>query len=102
MRKAFDAVATVGKYKDNQGNEKKRYVTIGAVFEDEQGRMSLKLDAVPCSPDWSGWVSFYETKQQGDTERRKMHGGEQRQDAHNQSKANGYQPQDGDDDDIPF
>jgi len=63
MKKLFDAVATVGKYKDGQGNEKKRYVTIGAVFQDDQGRMSMKLDATPCSPDWTGWVSFFEPQQ---------------------------------------
>jgi hypothetical protein len=60
--KKFDAVATVGKYTDKQGNEKKRYVNVGSVFEDEQGRLSLKLDAVPAGSEWSGWVSFYEPK----------------------------------------
>lgn len=67
MRKRYDAVATVGKYRDAHGNEKKRYMTVGAVFEDDDGRLSLKLDGVPCSPDWSGWVSFYEPqdRQQG-------------------------------------
>ncbi len=59
MKKTHDAVATVGKYKDKDGAEKKRYVTVGAIFQDDQGRMSLKLDAVPCSPEWSGWISFY-------------------------------------------
>lgn len=31
-RKVFDAVATVGKYTDKQGNEKKRFVNVGAAF----------------------------------------------------------------------
>lgn len=95
MKKKFDAVATVGKYTDKQGNEKKRYVTVGAVFQDDQGRMSLKLDAVPCSPDWSGWISFYEP-QQRDTAPR------QQPTQHEQSKQNAYQPQQDDGDDISF
>lgn len=59
--------ATVGTYKDN-GVDKKRYVTCGAAFEDEQGRVSFKLDVVPCSPEWSGWFSIYppdDDRQQG-------------------------------------
>lgn len=63
-RKTHDAVATVGTYKDRQtGEEKKRTVNIGAVFAQDDGRMSLKLDTVPVSPEWSGWVSFYPVDQ---------------------------------------
>ena len=44
-------VATVGKYKDRQtGEEKKRYLLCGVAFTDEQGRISLKIDAMPVSP----------------------------------------------------
>jgi hypothetical protein len=64
MKKIYDAVATVGKYTDSQGNEKKRYVTIGAVFENDKGQMSMKLESLPVGPEWSGWVSFYEPKAQ--------------------------------------
>jgi hypothetical protein len=71
MKKIYDAVATVGKYTDQQGNEKKRYVTIGAVFEGDDGRLSMKLESIPVGPSWSGWVSFYEPRQgaQGTTQR---------------------------------
>lgn len=62
-RKTHDAVATVGTYKDRNGNEKKRYINIGSVFTDDDGRLSLKLDSVPVGPEWSGWVSFYEPKE---------------------------------------
>ena len=61
--KIFDAVATVGKYTDRQGNEKSRYVTVGAVFEDDKKRMSLKLESLPVGGDWNGWVSFYTPKE---------------------------------------
>jgi len=62
MKKKYDAVATVGKYTAKDGTEKKRYLTVGAVFEGEGGKLSLKLDGMPVSPDWSGWISFYEPK----------------------------------------
>lgn len=61
MKKKYDAVATVGKYTAKDGTEKKRYLTVGTVFEGD-GKLSLKLDGVPVSPDWSGWISFYEPK----------------------------------------
>jgi hypothetical protein len=89
MKKKYDAVATVGKYTAKDGTEKKRYLTVGAVFENDNGNLSLKLDGMPVSPEWSGWISFYEPKPYAGN------------DAHNQSKANGYAPQD-DDSQIPF
>lgn len=53
-------VATVGKYKDRQtGEEKKRYLLCGVAFTDEQGRISLKIDAMPVSPEWSGFLLLY-------------------------------------------
>jgi hypothetical protein len=59
-RKKYDAVATIGEYTTKSGEKKKRYTTIGSVFEDDAGRLSLKLDCVPVGPEWSGWVSFYD------------------------------------------
>ena len=55
----FDAVATIGTYiKD--GQEKKQYLKVGKVFENDKGQMSMKLDALPVGKDWSGWISLYE------------------------------------------
>jgi hypothetical protein len=105
MKKKYDAVATVGKYKNNQGEEKKRYLNVGTVFEGDDGRLSMKMEALPISTEWSGWVSFYELKQDG----------QPRQNSHNEAKSNGYAPEprstgaggiavdkDTDLDDIPF
>lgn len=61
-KKKYDAVATVGSYKDNNGNEKKRYVNVGTVFENDKGQLSFKLDAVPVGPEFSGWISFFDPK----------------------------------------
>jgi len=101
-KKVFDVVATVGKYTDKQtGAEKKRYLTCGAAFEDDQGRLSIKLEAVPVGSEWSGWLSLYTPKEREITPAQK---------AHSEAKANGYQPgstkdggfKDMDDDLIPF
>ncbi len=52
-------VATTGTYKGHDGNEKKRYTQCGIAFTDDQGRISIKLDAVPVTPEWSGWLSLF-------------------------------------------
>ena len=59
-KKTHDVVATVGTYKDRQsGEDKKRYQNVGSAFTDDDGRISIKLDAVPVGPEWSGWLSLY-------------------------------------------
>jgi hypothetical protein len=61
----FDAVATIGTYiKD--GQEKKQYLKVGKVFENDKGQMSMKLDALPVGKDWSGWISLYEPSRDGE------------------------------------
>lgn len=90
--KKYEAVCTIGKYIDRQGNEKKRYITVGSVFEDEQGRLSLKLDAVPVGQDWSGWVSFFEPKAKDAAPISE----------HSEAKGNAFQSQPFDDSDLPF
>lgn len=58
----FDALATVGEYTDRNGETKKRYQRVGGVFENDKGQLSLRIEALPISKDWNGWVSFYEPK----------------------------------------
>lgn len=41
------------------GTKKKRYQRVGTIFKGDDGRASMKLDALPLSKDWSGWLSFY-------------------------------------------
>lgn len=75
MAKKFDVVAITGKYTNSNGEEKSRYVNIGAVIETKNG-LSLKLEAVPVG--WDGWAGLYEPKddakqpqrQQGTQQRR--------------------------------
>ena len=62
MHKKFDAVATIGRYTDRNGDEKSRFLKVGVVLEGDDGRMCLKLDALPVGQDWSGFISFYPPK----------------------------------------
>ena len=62
-KRTHDVVATIGTYKDRDGNEKKRYHTCGSAFTGEDGRVSIKLDSVPVGPEWSGWFSLFDVKE---------------------------------------
>lgn len=94
MRKAYDAVATVGTYTDKEsGQEKKRRVNVGVVLKDDTtGRMCLKIEAIPVSRDWSGFIDFFEPNQD-------QSGRPPQQQRRPQTQQ--QQPQDFDDD-IPF
>lgn len=63
MKKIKNAVAVNGTYMKD-GQEKKNYVTIGSLFEKDDGSLSLKLDALPAGNNWDGWVSFFDPKSQ--------------------------------------
>lgn len=93
MKKKYDAVATIGEYQDKQGQTKKRYMTIGVVMEADDGRLSLKMEALPVTPAWSGWISFFEPKQY-DNARPQQGGAPQQRTAHQMADDAG--------DSIPF
>ena len=58
MRHYGDLMASVGKFTDNDGKEAKRWVKVGVLMKDDAGgAMSIQLDLVPVSPDWSGWLA---------------------------------------------
>lgn len=48
------------RYKDQQGLDKTKYTKIGAWFENDQGQLSVKLDALPM-PDENGdcWLKLF-------------------------------------------
>jgi len=68
MAKVKDVVVTVP-YKDASGEEKKRYIQIGAVFERDDGSQSIKLEIIPIG--WNGWANFYapREKQNGSSDK---------------------------------
>ena len=59
MTKKFDAIATLGTYTDKAtGKKVKRFLTVGTVFESPNGKLFMRLDALPVAADWSGFLSF--------------------------------------------
>ncbi len=61
VQKVMNIVATTGVYQKD-GQEKKKYLTVGALFIYDDGGMSIKLEAVPTNFD--GNLSVYERDNQ--------------------------------------
>lgn len=58
MRRYGDLMASVGEYTDQTGKKAKRWTRCGVVMRDDKsGALSIKVDAVPIGPTWSGWFS---------------------------------------------
>lgn len=63
-RPTHDIAVKVGSYTGQDGNEKGRWLRIGAVFRHDDGGTSIKLDAMPVGvPDWDGWCSVFVREQ---------------------------------------
>jgi len=60
VTKTMNIVATTGTYMKD-GQEKKRYLTVGTLFMYDDGGMSIKLDALPTNFD--GSLAVYEREQ---------------------------------------
>ena len=56
-KKKYDLVAKVGEYELN-GEKKARWFTCGAVFENEKGQLSAKVNGIPVGTDWNGWLNL--------------------------------------------
>jgi len=60
MRKIKYLVVITGTYTNKDGQEKKRYQTIGSLFEDGEN-LKIKLDTIPLvDGGWTGWANCYE------------------------------------------
>lgn len=93
MKKTHDAVYAGEKYTDREGNEKTRYVNVGALFTRDDGSMTMKLESIPVG--FNGWVNFYEPKDKdGDKPARER----PQRTSGGANQARGGNP----DDDIPF
>ena len=99
-----DVVATVGEYTNVIGEKKKNYQNVGKAFTNEYGQVSIKMTAMPVGPEWSGWLSMYDRKTDG--EQRQPQGARSPEYGQRErsSKQNGAAPPATDDaeDDIPF
>lgn len=60
MPVTHELMARTGTYTDRDGNEKTRWTKCGIVVEKD-GRMSIKLEAIPVGFD--GWLSAFEPRE---------------------------------------
>ncbi|MDE2469168.1 MAG: hypothetical protein KGL35_10625 [Bradyrhizobium sp.] len=60
MRKTHDAVFAGEKYTDREGNEKTRFINMGALFTRDDGSLCAKIESIPVG--FTGWVNFYEPR----------------------------------------
>ena len=114
MSKIYDLVAVTGEYTDRDGNPKKRYETVGAVMQGQNGGQYIALSRIfnPAGlPDPQGRgsviLSCFEPRMQGQQGGGYAQRPQTRQDnGHAQPQANGYgaggRPSAPLDDDIPF
>ena len=70
MKKIKNIVVVTGTYTNKEGQEKKRYQTIGSLFEDGENR-KIKLDTVPLvDGGWTGWANCYELEDRAEKPRK--------------------------------
>ena len=59
MPKVANIVATVGTFTDKEGNERRRYKTVGALIESKDGKTYLKMDHLVTPDDEGRTVNFF-------------------------------------------
>ena len=63
MKKYKNIVVITGTYTNKDGQEKKRYQTIGSLFEDGEN-FKIKLDTIPLADGgWTGWANCYDLEE---------------------------------------
>jgi hypothetical protein len=68
MPKLYDVVKAMGTYTDQNGQEKTRWLNCGMIVRNQNGNVSLKLDALPLVPSEEGmWFALMEPKPRGET-----------------------------------
>jgi len=60
MKKTHDVVFAGEKYTDRNGEEKTRFVNVGALFARDDGSMCIKLESIPVG--FTGWLNCYEPR----------------------------------------
>lgn len=59
MAAKYLAKVANGTYTDKKtGKEKTSWLTIGKVFQKDDGNLSLKLDSIPVA--FNGWINFFD------------------------------------------
>ena len=67
MKKIKNIVVVTDTYTNKDGQEKKRYQTIGGLFEDGEN-LKVKMDSTPIvKGGWSGWANCYDLEEKTNT-----------------------------------
>lgn len=70
MKKIKEISIITGTYKDKNGQDKKRYQTIGNLFEDGE-YLKIKIDVMPLiKGGWDGWANCYDIEERTDKPRK--------------------------------
>ena len=76
MKKFKNIVIVAGSYKNREGQEKKRYQTIGSVFLDDNDNLKIKIDSMPLvDGGWNGWANCYDLEEKEAAKPAKRHPG---------------------------
>jgi hypothetical protein len=60
-----NVVAAIG---GKNENEKTSWIKLGVLIETNDGKLRLKIDALPRDPSWDGWASVFDDQErQGQT-----------------------------------
>jgi len=62
-RKIKDLVATTGEYTNKDGEVKKRYFTLGHIYETDDGSRWGTFKQLPVGTEWSGTFGIYDAKE---------------------------------------
>lgn len=64
MKQVKKLMAAMGSYTDRQGQEKTRWVRIGTMLKADNGKLKLKIDAMPVGSEFNGWVELFDIDDQ--------------------------------------
>ena len=63
MKKIKNITVVTSTYTNKDGQEKKRYQTIGSLIEDGE-YLKIKLDSLPLMKgSWDGWANLYDVEE---------------------------------------
>ena len=60
MKKQYDIKFAARKYKTADGQEKTYWSTHGRLWIEENGYITIKLDSIPQSQNWDGYLKAFE------------------------------------------
>ena len=57
MKKTHTIHGTLRRWKDEAGKEHAQRIECGAIFQSSSGALVIKIEALPCTKDFTGWLS---------------------------------------------